>query len=117
MSSTISDGGLFVHAYIVFAHPTRRSYTGEVFDQLCRGLDDGGHSYEIGDLYEMDFKCELNLNEYIREMNVEGNRPTLPTYDAAISRAIDLYGDRSRITKSPGVQGAGAQWDSRGPQE
>lgn len=66
-----------MHAYIVFAHPTRRSFTGEVLDELCRGLDDGGHSYEIGDLYEMDFKCEMTPDEYILEMNVQGNRPTL----------------------------------------
>ena len=67
-----------MHAYIVFVHPTRRSFTGEVLDELCRGLDDGGHSYEIGDLYEMDFKCEMHLDEYTREMNVQVIAPPSP---------------------------------------
>ena len=67
-----------MHVYVVFAHPARRSFTGDVLDELCRGLDDGGHSYEIGDLYEMDFKCEMHLDEYTREMNVQGNRSALP---------------------------------------
>ena len=67
-----------MHAYIVFAHPDEEGLSpGEVLAELCRGLDDGGHSYEIGDLYEMDFKCEMTPDEYIREMNVQGNRPTL----------------------------------------
>ena len=47
-----------MHIYIVFAHPTKRSFTGDVLIEFCRGLDDGDHSYEIGDLYEMDFRTE-----------------------------------------------------------
>ena len=85
-----------MHAYLVFAHPTRRSFTGEVFNQLCRGLDDGGHTYEIGDLYELDFKCEMNLNEYIREMNVEGNRPTLPI-------PSDVEAEHGKIIEADGL--------------
>ena len=48
-----------MHVYVVFAHPTRRSFTGEVLDELCRRFDDGRHLCEIGGLYEMDFKCEV----------------------------------------------------------
>ena len=66
-----------MHIYIVFAHPSRRSFTGDVLAEFCRGLKDGGHSYEIGDLYEMDFRTDMSLDEYNREMNVYGNRPDL----------------------------------------
>ena len=43
-----------MHAYVVFAHPTRRSFTGAVLEALCRGLDEGGHTFEVGDLSAMD---------------------------------------------------------------
>ena len=67
-----------MHIYIVFVHPTKRSFTGDVLAEFCRGLEDGGHSYQIGDLYEMDFRTDMSLDEYNREMNVYGNRPDLP---------------------------------------
>lgn len=85
-----------MHAYIVFAHPTRRSFTGEVLAELCLGFDDGGHSYEIGDLYEMDFKCEMTPDEYAREMNVQGNRPTLPI-------PPDVEVEHSKISRADGL--------------
>ena len=43
-----------MHVYIVFAHPTKRSFTGDVLVEFCCGLGDGGHSYQIGDLYEIE---------------------------------------------------------------
>ena len=35
-----------MHAYVVFAHPTKRSFTGAVLDALCRGLEQAGHTFE-----------------------------------------------------------------------
>ena len=85
-----------MHAYVVFAHPTRKSFSGQVLEEFCRGLDDGGHSYEIGDLYEMDFKSEMSLDEYNREMNVHGNRPTLQI-------PADVQAEHTKIGKADGL--------------
>ncbi len=63
-----------MHAYIVFAHPTRRSFTGAVLEALCRGLGEGGHTFEVGDLYAMEFGSDMTLAEYEREMNLHGDR-------------------------------------------
>lgn len=56
-----------MHVYVIFAHPSRESFTREVLEPFTRGLRDAGHSFEIGDLYAMNFKSELDLPEYKRE--------------------------------------------------
>ena len=67
-----------MHAYIVFAHPTRQSFSGSVLDAPCRGLREGGHTFEVGDLYGMGFRSDMTLAEYQREMNVRGDRADSP---------------------------------------
>lgn len=67
-----------MHAYLVFAHPTKRSFTGAVLEALCRGLEEGGHTFEVGDLYAMEFRSDMTLAEYEREMNVRGDRAHSP---------------------------------------
>jgi NAD(P)H dehydrogenase (quinone) len=47
-----------MHVYILFAHPSHKSFTWEVLDAFVRGLRDAGHSFEVGDLYEMDFQTD-----------------------------------------------------------
>ncbi|MYD61217.1 MAG: NAD(P)H-dependent oxidoreductase [Gemmatimonadetes bacterium] len=85
-----------MHVYIVFAHPSRRSFTGDVLAEFCRGLEDGDHSYQIGDLYEMDFRTDMSLDEYNREMNVYGNRPDLPVLP-------DVQAEHAKIEKADGL--------------
>ena len=85
-----------MHVYIVFAHPSKQSFTGDVLAEFCRGLEDGGHSYEIGDLYEMDFRTDMSLDEYNREMNVYGNRPELPV-------PSDVQAEHAKIEKADGL--------------
>ena len=97
-----------MHIYIVFAHPTKRSFTGDVLIEFCRGLDDGDHSYEIGDLYEMDFRTDMSLDEYNREMNVYGNRPELPV-------PPDVQAEYAKIEKADGLVFIYPLWWSDGP--
>ena len=97
-----------MHVYIVFAHPTKRSFTGDVLAEFCRGLDDGDHSYEIGDLYEMDFRTDMSLDEYNREMNVYGNRPDLPI-------PSDVQAEHAKIEKADGLVFVFPLWWSDGP--
>ena len=85
-----------MHIYIVFAHPSKQSFTGDVLAEFCRGLEDGGHSYQIGDLYEMDFRTDMSLDEYNREMNVYGNRQDLPI-------PPDVQAEHAKIEKADGL--------------
>lgn len=56
-----------MHVYVIFAHPSKESFTREVLESFTRGLRDAGHSFQVGDLYAMNFKSELDLPEYKRE--------------------------------------------------
>ena len=45
-----------MHVYILFAHPSRKSFSGEVLEAFTEGLSEAGHTYEVGDLYRMNFR-------------------------------------------------------------
>ena len=64
--------------YIVFAHPSRDSFTWQVLQSFIRGLEAAGHEYEVGDLYEMGFKADMDLEHYLRET---GGDPDAPVPD------------------------------------
>lgn len=64
-----------MHVYIIFAHPSKESFTCTVLEAFIGGLREAGHSWEIGDLYEMDFKADMNLDEYKRETGLDENAP------------------------------------------
>jgi NAD(P)H dehydrogenase (quinone) len=48
---------------VVFAHPMRDSFTGEVLDNFTRGARDTGHVVELADLYREKFDPLLNATE------------------------------------------------------
>jgi NAD(P)H dehydrogenase (quinone) len=85
-----------MHAYIVFAHPTRRSFTGAVLDAFCRGLEEAGHTFEVGDLYAMGFRSDMSLAEYERETNVYGNRAHTPL-------PADVRAEHDKIARADGL--------------
>ncbi len=64
--------------YIVFAHPSRDSFTWQVLQSFIRGLEAADHEYEVGDLYEMGFKADMDLEHYLRET---GGDPDAPVPD------------------------------------
>ena len=84
-----------MHAYVIFAHPTRQSFSGSVLEALCRGLADGGHSFEVGDLYATGFRGDMALAEYQREMNVRGDRADSP-------RPKDVEEEHREISRADG---------------
>ena len=55
------------HVHIIYAHPSERSFTREVLGAFLGGLDDAGHTHTVSDLYAMEFRSELTLEEYERE--------------------------------------------------
>lgn len=64
-----------MHVFIVYAHPSKYSYTRAVLNEFIRGLEDSGNTYELSDLYEMNFKSDMNEAEYERESNYRVDLP------------------------------------------
>jgi NAD(P)H dehydrogenase (quinone) len=58
----------------------KKSFTREVFDEFIRGLREAGHSIEIGDLYQMDFKADMDLEQYTRETGADPEAPLTPVW-------------------------------------
>lgn len=52
---------------IVYSHPSKKSYTWRVLQQLKTVLDEGNHSVEVSDLYSMNFSSDMTESEYERE--------------------------------------------------
>lgn len=64
-----------MHIYIIFAHPSHKSFTYEVLDALTAGLKDAGHTFELGDLYAMEFQTDMDLDQYNRETGPDPGAP------------------------------------------
>jgi NAD(P)H dehydrogenase (quinone) len=64
-----------MHVYIIFTHPSKKSFTYAVLESFTKGLMDAGHTFEIGDLYEMNFKSDMDLYEYNREISLDASAP------------------------------------------
>ena len=58
-----------MHAYVVYAHPSKSSFTYEVLNSFLNGVKESGNTFEIGNLYEMNFECKLDLDQYMREVS------------------------------------------------
>jgi NAD(P)H dehydrogenase (quinone) len=52
---------------IVYCHPSRKSYTYQVFSKLMEGLQTTGHNIIVSDLYAMNFQTDMSEAEYERE--------------------------------------------------
>lgn len=64
-----------MHVYILFAHPSKKSFSRAVLEAFTRGLRDAGHTYEVGDLYEMGFESEMDAGQYEREVGPDPAAP------------------------------------------
>lgn len=56
-----------MRVFIVYCHPSEESFTARVRDQFIRGLKLAGHTYEISDLYKMNFQSDMTEEEYKRD--------------------------------------------------
>jgi len=79
--------------FIVYAHPSKDSFTYKVKNEFVKGLLDAGHTYEISDLYEMHFNAEMSEVEYYREVN----------YNCNISVAEDIIEEQTKINNSDAI--------------
>lgn len=64
-----------MHIYIIYAHPSKFSFTYEVLHSFLKGLSKSHTTFEIGDLYEMNFKCELDKDQYTRKVSRNTSMP------------------------------------------
>ncbi|MFZ5517866.1 MAG: NAD(P)H-dependent oxidoreductase [Candidatus Zhuqueibacterota bacterium] len=64
-----------MHVYILFAHPGTKSFCRAVLTEFTRGLADSGHSYEIADLYGMEFISDMDAIQYEREVGLDPHAP------------------------------------------
>ncbi len=60
---------------IVYAHPSKDSFTFKILSELKRGLLDAGHTLTISDLYSMDFLSNMSEIEYQREGLQQPEKP------------------------------------------
>ena len=63
---------------IVNAHPNPHSFNHEILDQFTKGLRDGGHKFDVIDLYDTYFNPVYNLQDY-----------TTVTDDAALDDVLE----------------------------
>ncbi|MDR0730381.1 MAG: NAD(P)H-dependent oxidoreductase [Treponema sp.] len=56
-----------MNVFIVYAHPSGDSFTRRVRDRFIAGLESAGHCYTVSDLYRMDFRTDMDEDEYRRE--------------------------------------------------
>lgn len=82
-----------MHVFIVYTHPSNDSFTYHVKDAFIRGLNDAGHTYEISDLYKMNFNSDMSEEEYLRESNYRDDLP-LPE---------DVLTEQKKINRSDAI--------------
>jgi NAD(P)H dehydrogenase (quinone) len=64
-----------MNIFIVYAHPSLKSFTFKVLEQLKKGLTEAGHQIKISDLYQMNFNPIISVQEYEREGKVNKALP------------------------------------------
>ena len=64
-----------MNVLIVYCHPSKNSFTHEVKEEFIRGLSSAGNTFEISDLYQMNFNETLSEKEYLREGFYDKSQP------------------------------------------
>ena len=55
-----------MHVLIIFAHPkSKGSFNHAILDEFTRGLQDAGHSYEVVDLYRINFDPVIRTKDFV----------------------------------------------------
>ncbi|MHA2315343.1 MAG: NAD(P)H-dependent oxidoreductase [Candidatus Hermodarchaeia archaeon] len=53
-----------MNVLIVYAHPNPKSFNHAVLDSFTKGLKDGGHSFDVVDLYAEKFNPSIQLEDF-----------------------------------------------------
>jgi NAD(P)H dehydrogenase (quinone) len=79
-----------MNVFIVFAHPSKQSYTYRILEELKNTLLQKNFSVEVSDLYAMNFRCDMTEHEY--------NRESLNQYDLPIPP--DIQREHKKIERA-----------------
>ncbi|MFN7958148.1 MAG: NAD(P)H-dependent oxidoreductase [Holophagaceae bacterium] len=82
-----------MHVLVLFVHPRRRSFTGELAEAFCAGLEAAGHSVEFADLYEEGFDPILDGGQFGLETAL----------DPASPRPADVLAQQARLERAEGL--------------
>ena len=82
-----------MHVYVVLAHPSKQSFTYLVFQSFIAGLGEAGHTFEVGDLYEMQFQTDMDLAHYERETS----------FDATLPIPADVAVEQDKLERADGL--------------
>lgn len=64
-----------MNTLVIYCHPSKKSFTYQVFKRLLNGLTDAGHQVVISDLYAMNFQSDMSEKEYEREQSALYTKP------------------------------------------
>ena len=82
-----------MHVLVVFAHPRRASFTGELADAFCAGLRAAGHSVEFADLCQERFDPLLEDRQFQLETAMDPLSP----------RPDDVLAEQRRLDRAAGL--------------
>lgn len=66
-----------MRVFVVYCHPSDESFTHDAKESFLKGLSDAGHSFEVSDLYEMDFCSDFDRSQYDRDAYYRRDLPIL----------------------------------------
>lgn len=82
-----------MNVLIVYAHPSKKSYTFQVLQKLKSCILEQNWNLEISDLYASNFQSDMSEAEYEREGFAKLNLPVSP----------DVLAEQEKIKKADGV--------------
>jgi NAD(P)H dehydrogenase (quinone) len=74
---------------VVFCHPRRASFTGDVLDRVVAGLGEAGHAVDVADLYREGFQPVFGDEDYA---HFEGG-----------AMGADVLREQERVERSDGI--------------
>ncbi|MDK2966045.1 NAD(P)H-dependent oxidoreductase [Lacrimispora sp.] len=82
-----------MRVFVVYCHPSKKSFTYEMMQEFLKGLNNANHEFIVSDLYEMNFNAEMSENEYEREAY----------YRTDIPVAEDVMEEQRKIQESDAI--------------
>ncbi|MDR1075643.1 MAG: NAD(P)H-dependent oxidoreductase [Xanthomonadaceae bacterium] len=82
-----------MNIFIVYAHPSKDSFTHRALLGFLEGLDSAGHRHVVSDLYAMDFRTDMTEEEYRRESHYRLDLPV----------PCDVLAEQEKINRSDAI--------------
>lgn len=51
---------------VVYGHPNPKSFNGAVLESFTKGLEDGGHAFEVSNLYDINFDPRFQAEDFLQ---------------------------------------------------